>query len=93
MIPANANGRPCVTGTLKHHPYQRIPNTNPPEYTKAYKEFIPNREGLLIGWGVEGEIAEGCEVCICGLVEFPDGSFDTFSASCIKLKISEYTSK
>ena len=88
MIPVTTQGKPCITGTLKHHPYQRIPNTNPPEYTESYYEFIPGREGLLIGWSMEGEFGEGCQFGTVGLVEFPDGSFDTFAPTCIKLKES-----
>lgn len=80
--------KPCIIGTLKYHSYKRIPDTNPPEYTKAYYEFVPTeKEGLLLGFGMEGSMSEGeSDIGMHGLIELPDGTFTTQPVACIKLK-------
>ena len=80
--------KPCIIGTLKHHPYKRIPDTNPPQYTKAHYEFVPTeKKGLLWGFGQEATMSGGeADFGIQGLIELPDGTFITEPAACIRLE-------
>lgn len=53
------------------------------EYAPARKDLIlDGRRGQLLGFGVEGEQEQ--TYCF-GLVQFPDGTFDTLSVTCIAL--------
>lgn len=85
--------REVFTGTIKTTPRKLVPDTGvmrdgvfiPSEFTPIKRELIlDGRRGQLLGFGVEGEREE--TYCF-GLVQFPDGTFDTLSVTCIALTV------
>lgn len=83
--------REVLLGTLKIHPAKLIPGTGESVdglYIKAKYEprkrelILDGRKGQLLGFSVEGEQEE--TYCF-GLIQFPDGTFDTLAVECFQL--------